>query len=237
MPRIPVPPLVGSQIQRVKSNEIDCAFPIDQSQLINSKLYSDRETYIDSLSDCLSYMEIGVGWGYYSDLIIKQKSPKQATLVDLYNETLTCWTWRKFGECKCTPKHEKLYTSETHQQYIIDKFKEYDNVSTIKKDGLTFLKELNAQQKKYDYIYLDIYNERGHIRPVLWEAAKTVDVNGIIGLNEYSIYDGIAEDKPCETYQVVNEFLHFNKNWIVDAIAFHVLGCHDIYIRKIKNEQ
>jgi hypothetical protein len=87
--------------------------------------------------------------------------------------------------------------------------------------------------KEFDYIYIDITNERKAVRQTLNYATKLVPINGIIGLNDYLIYDGIIEDQPYATYQVVNEFLHNNKNWSVDAIALHVLGFYDIYIKRI----
>jgi hypothetical protein len=87
--------------------------------------------------------------------------------------------------------------------------------------------------KEFDYIYLDITNDRKPIRQTLNAAAKLTAINGIIGLNDYLIYDGIIEDKPYATYQVVNEFLMLNKNWEVDALALHVLGFYDIYIKRV----
>jgi hypothetical protein len=61
-----------------------------------------------------------------------------------------------------------------------------------------------------------------------------VDVGGIIGLNDYLIYDGIIEDMPYGTFQTVNEFLDKNKNWEVDGLALHNLGFYDIYIRRVR---
>jgi hypothetical protein len=63
-------------------------------------------------------------------------------------------------------------------------------------------------------------------------ASLLIEKDGIIGLNDYLIYDGIIEDKPYATFQVVNEFLRYNSNWSVDAIALHALGFYDIYIKK-----
>ena len=65
-------------------------------------------------------------------------------------------------------------------------------------------------------------------------ASNLTPVNGIIGLNDYLIYDGIIEDQPYGTFQTVNEFLEKNNDWSVDAIALHNLGFYDIYIRKNK---
>ena len=62
-----------------------------------------------------------------------------------------------------------------------------------------------------------------------------VEEGGVIGLNDYLIYDGIIEDTPYGTFQTVNEFLHDNPDWEVDAIALHNLGFYDIYIRKGSN--
>ena len=156
----------------------------------------------------------------------------QHYLLDLYNQDLKCWSWRKFGSCQCQGfKHELLYTPETHQQYIIDKFSYHPKVSTMKGDALYLLPTIN---NKYDFIYIDISNEREITRKVLSMASNLTPVNGIIGLNDYLIYDGIIEDQPYGTFQTVNEFLEKNNDWSVDAIALHNLGFYDIYIRKNK---
>jgi hypothetical protein len=122
-----------------------------------------------------------------------------------------------------------LFTSETHEKYIIDKFSKYNNLKTFKGECKEILKNI---PHKYDYIYLDITNDRKDIRPTLQLASLLIEKDGIIGLNDYLIYDGIIEDKPYATFQVVNEFLRYNSNWSVDAIALHALGFYDIYIKK-----
>ena len=101
----------------------------------------------------------------------------------------------------------------------------------MKGDALYLLPTLN---NKYDFIYIDISNEREITRKVLSMASNLTPVNGIIGLNDYLIYDGIIEDQPYGTFQTVNEFLEKNNDWSVDAIALHNLGFYDIYIRKNK---
>jgi hypothetical protein len=60
-----------------------------------------------------------------------------------------------------------------------------------------------------------------------------VSPGGIIGLNDYLIFDGVIDEQPYGTFQAVNEFLHFNKNWVVDALALHSIGFNDIYLRRI----
>jgi hypothetical protein len=228
MSLIPVMPLNGEQV--LDPGQIDCAYPISAEQLKNTKVVASREDYIHTLSKNIKYMEVGVAWGYYSLMVADRLSPDSITLVDWFNQEFKCWSWRKFGECKCTPKHEMKYNESNHMEYIADQFSKFKNVELIKGHSEDILSKLN---KKFDYIYIDITNDRKPVRQTLHAAEKLVAVNGIIGLNDYLIYDGIIEDKPYATYQVVNEFLHFNKNWEVDAIALHVLGFYDIYLKKV----
>jgi hypothetical protein len=229
MSLIPVEPL-NDDIE-VKSGHIDCAYPISEKQLENAKIVSSREEYIKYLPKNIRYMEVGVAWGYYSLMVADILSPISITLIDWFNQDLKCWSWRKFGECKCTPKHEMKYDQNNHIEYIKDQFGKFNNVELIKGNSEEILSKLN---KEYDYIYLDITNDRKPIRQTLHAAAKLVSVNGIIGLNDYLIYDGIIDNKPYATYQVVNEFLMLNKNWKVDALALHVLGFYDIYLKRLK---
>lgn len=229
MPKKPVGQFGFNEIPKLPADQIESAHQIDQSQLDSAKIYSSREEYIKSLAKNSDYMELGVAWGYYSDLVAKQVEPKSIDLVDWYNQDLKCWSWRKFGACQCEPKHQLLYTPETHQEYITNKFSSYDNVNVIKGSVPDILNSIN---KKYDYIYVDITNERQIIRDTLNKIKDMVKPGGIIGLNDYLIYDGIIEDAPYGTYQSVNEFLLLNKNWVVDAIALHPVGFYDIYIRK-----
>lgn len=217
-------------------NEIDSSFLVEQEQLKNAKIFTNRETYVKTLPQGIRYMEVGVAWGYYTDLVINAANPSSVTLLDKFDQDLKCWSWRKFGECKCEGmKHVELYTPETHLQYMKDKYKDIKNFETIEADSVYYLPKM-AGVNEYDYIYLDITNWRHEIRPTLRAAAKLVPVGGLIGLNDYLIYDGIIEDAPYATYQVTNEFLHRNKNWEVDAIALHPLGFYDIYLRKVHDD-
>lgn len=211
-------------------NEIEDSPKINQSQLNSAKLYSSREEYAKSLPKGIRYMEVGVAWGYSVELFAGASEASMVHLVDWFNQDLKCWSWRKFGSCQCEGfKHELLYTPETHEQYIIDKFSSY-NLKTIKGDAVLVLPNIKDE---YDFIYIDITNERDITKKVLSSASKLVPVGGVVGLNDYLIYDGIIEDQPYGTFQTVNEFLMYNDNWVVDGLALHNLGFYDIYLRRI----
>lgn len=231
MAKKPVQQFPFNDIIKLKNDEIESAYLIDQLQLNKAKIYKNREEYISTIPLNSKYMELGVAWGYYSELIAEQRSPKSIDLVDWYNQDFKCWSWRKFGECKCNPKHIKEYESDSHFEYINNKFKKYLNVNIIQGNVPDVLLKMDND---YDYIYVDITNDRKIIRDTLNILKNMVKPGGIIGLNDYLIYDGIIEDSAYGTYQSVNEFLLLNKDWIVDAIALHPLGFYDIYIRNLK---
>lgn len=230
MPKIPTRHLEYNEVLEFPEDEIESARPISQTQLNNAKIYVSREEYIKTLPYGIKYMEIGVAWGYYSELVCQTTDPSEIVLVDPFDSDLKCWSWRKFGSCQCqNQKHELLFTPETNEQYIIDLFSKYGPTRTIKGRAPAILP---AKETGYDYIYVDMTNNRFEIREVLKKLESMVSVNGIIGLNDYLIFDGVIENEAYGTYQAVNEFLHFNKNWSVDALALHPVGFYDIYLRK-----
>lgn len=232
MPKKPVPGSNDNQIKHFAEDEIEDSPKISQQQLNEARLYSSREEYAKSLPKGIKYLEVGVAWGYSAQMFIDASEASEALLLDLYNQDLKCWSWRKFGSCQCDGfKHELLYTPETHQMYIIDKFSYHPKVSTMKGDALQILPTLN---NKYDFIYIDISNDRHQTQMALSHASRLIDIGGIIGLNDYLIYDGVIEDSGYGTFQTVNNFLDQNKNWVVDGLALHNLGFYDIYIRREK---
>jgi hypothetical protein len=235
MAKIPSRFLEYHEVPSFAPDEIESGRPIDPEQLKNAKICASREDYIKTLPQGIKYMEIGVAWGYYSELVCQHSAPSEIVLVDPFNSDLKCWSWRKFGECQChNQKHEMLFTPETNEQYIVDLFSKYGKVRPIKGYAPDILP---AQETGYDFIYVDMGNERVEIREVLKKLESMVSVGGVIGLNDYLIFDGVIENAEYGTYQSVNEFLHFNKNWEVDHIALHSVGFYDIYLRKMSERK
>lgn len=228
MPKIPTGHLSYSATENFSSDNVESAISISAEQLSNAKILPNREAFVELLPTGLRYLEIGVAWGYYADLV-SAKNPSTFHLMDTFTQDLKCWSWRKFGECKCNGfKHELLYTPETHEDYIKDRYKD-QSVVTIRGRAPQEIQTDN----EYDFIYIDFVNERISIRDSLLKCKNMVSVGGFIGLNDYLIYDGIIEDSLYGTFQATNEFLFYNKNWEVAFIALHPLGFYDIYLRKV----
>lgn len=229
MPKKPVRPFDLDEIRELAEDEIEAGHKIKQSQVNGARLFASREEYAKTLPQGIRYLEVGVAWGYSAEMVAEASRPVSIDLLDWYNQDLKCWSWRKFGSCQCDPRHIMEYDQEDHEDYIKNKFSKYPNVTTIRGDSREVLPIL---EKQYDYIYIDIGNAREVTRRALADSSLLVPVGGIIGLNDYLIYDGVIEDMPYGTFQTVNEFLHYNSNWSIDALALHPIGFYDIYLRK-----
>lgn len=201
-------------------HEIETAIPISQNQLNSARLFNSKYEYAKTLNKNISYLEIGVGYGQSAQIFIDTTQAKSADLLDFYENASGV---RHPGGSM--PKDSLM----THEEYIKDKFSYHTNVNTIKGDARTIVFTLD---KKYDFIFFDSLSKRLLTRNALRHCSKLVNIDGVIGFTSYMNYDSIHSDTHVGIYQSVNEFLHFNKNWSVDAMVLNDLGFHEIYIKR-----
>jgi len=201
-------------------NEVELARKIPQNQLNGSRLFNSKYEYAKTLNKNISYLEVGVGYGWSAKMFIDTTSAKSADLLDLYNNAQG--TREPGGSA---PEDSSI----THEQYIKNKFSYHPNVSTIKAD---MKKVFFTLDKKYDLILFDAETDRLLIRNILKHCSKIVNIGGVVGFTSYMNYDAVHYDMHVGIYQSVNEFLYLNNNWSVDAIVLHDLGFHEIYIKR-----
>lgn len=213
-------PIAYDEETRYEDHEMERAFPISQTQLNNAKLFNSKYEYAKTLNKQIEYLEVGVGYGWSAKMFIDATNAKSADLLDLYNNAQGT---REPGGL--APEDSSI----THEQYIQNKFSYHPDVRTIKGD----MKEVFfTLDKKYDFILFDAETDRLLMRKILKHCSKIVNVSGVVGFTSYMNYDAVHYDVHVGIYQSVNEFLHFNKNWSVDAIVLHELGFHEIYIKR-----
>jgi len=206
-----------------QQHEVEKAFRLSMHQLEKARLFSSRYDYYKTLNKNMSYLEVGVAWGHSAQMFIDMTNAKSADLVDFYDNAAGIFQSNNYK-----PKNN----SETHEEYIKNKFSYHPNVNTLKGDARNILPTLN---KKYDFIFLDMEGERFLIRKFLQNCSKIINDGGTIGITSYTNHTFLYDEK-IGVYQSVNEFLHFNQDWYVDAIILEPLAFHDIYIKKsIKN--
>jgi hypothetical protein len=200
--------------------EMEVARPISQNQLDTAKIFTSKYQYAKTLNKNISYLEIGVGYGTSAQMFIDTTEAKSADLVDLYNNAEGVRHPGGSG-----PEDNSI----THEQYIKDKFSYHPNVNTIKGDVRDIFTTLN---KRYDLILFDSVSKRIETRNILRHCSKLVNIGGVIGFTSYMNYDAVHYSMHVGIYQSVNEFLHFNTNWSVDALVLNDLGFHEIYIKR-----
>lgn len=213
-------PLGYNEEKPYGDHEIEKAWPISQDQLNNAKLFTSKYEYAKTLKKNISYLEVGVAWGYSAQMFIDMTNAKSADLLDFYDNV---------SGILIPGGGAPQGSEETHEEYIKNKFAYHPDVTVIKGNARDIVPTLN---KKYDFILFDIERERFLIRNFLLHCSKLINLDGIIGLTSYVNHDGILYEESVGVYQSVNEFLHFNKNWSVDAIVLNDLGFHDIYIKR-----
>lgn len=215
-----IKPLSYDEGKTYEDHEIEQAYNISEDQLKNAKLFSSRKKYAETLNKNISYLEIGVAWGHSAKMFIDITNSKEADLLDVYEGA--------FG-IVASESDRPYDISITHEEYIKNKFSYHPNVNTIRGDAKEIVPTLN---KKYDFIFFDMDTERLLLRNLLKHCSKLVNINGTIGLTSYMNYDSINYGNHVGTYNSVNEFLHFNDNWSVDAIVLNDFGFHEIYIKR-----
>jgi hypothetical protein len=213
-------PLGYNQEKLYEEHEIETAIPISQNQLNGARLFNSKYEYAKTLNKNISYLEVGVGYGQSAQMFIDTTEAKSADLLDFYENAPGV---RHPGGSM--PKDSLM----THEEYIKDKFSYHPNINIIKGDARNIVFTLN---KKYDFILFDSLSKRLLTRNALRYCSKLVNINGVIGFTSYMNYDSIHSDTHVGIYQSVNEFLHFNKNWYVDALVLNDLGFHEIYIKR-----
>jgi len=212
---------IGYNEEKVYDEEkVERAIPISQNQLNGAKLFNSKYEYAKTLSKNISYLEVGVAYGESAQMFIDTTKAKSADLLDLYDNASGV---RHPGGL--APKNSLM----THEEYIKDKFSYHPDIKIIKGDARDAFFTLN---KKYDLILFDAMSGRLLIRNLLKHCPQIVNIGGVVGFTSYINYDAIFYDTHVGIYQSVNEFLHFNKNWSVNAIVLNDLGFHEIYIKR-----
>jgi hypothetical protein len=188
---------------------------IKQEQIsLNCKVFSKRESATPIIPLGGLYLELGVGGGDYASIVMENQKPERMDLIDLFNQG--CIRYQR-------------WTNENHLEYVQTKFKDY-NAKCIVGDTIDILPTLND---KYRYIYVDDCHSFEHVYKELSliNDLDLLEKNGILGINDYSIY-GYFEKKEYGVIEAVNKFLDKHQSWRVVGFALGYMGYSDIYLQK-----
>jgi hypothetical protein len=196
---------------------------IPQAQLLNTKVYSTRYEFLKTLSPEIRYLEIGVLAGDFSVEVLAATKIKLAVLVDPFDQI--DHNANEYGG----PRWE---SPEAHFDFVKKRFEKIQNVRLYKQ---YFDKFCEMYSGKFDFIYIDANNSFESVYKYLRDAEKLLNDDGIIGINDYSIYQecGLADVKEeIGVVKAVNKFLRNNLEWYVYAFSFNDKLTSDIYLKK-----
>jgi len=192
---------------------------LDNQQLKNTRLFSNRESVLDNLPRVVSYLEVGVLAGDYTNEVTNRCHPKNIFLVDTFDCDDSIFTEKK-------PR----FNGEGHQDFVINRFSHLPGVSIRKGRSSDVLPNVES---RFDYIYIDADHSYEAVKSDLENCIKLLNSGGIIGLNDYIMWDYLL-DFQYGVVQAVNEFLMKNPNWYVVYFALSQSMFCDIYLKEME---
>lgn len=191
--------------------------PIPNELLIYCKVLNDRMDIFEYIDNNMCIAEIGVGGGDFSEHLLN-KSHK-LYLLDIYIGN----DW---------PSHNR-YNKDNHYEYIVNKFKNNNNVQLMKGYIVDLLNIFC--QKYFDLIYIDGGCEPNYFtnKKILFTAYSKLKLNGLLWINDYTTCDPVLNI----TYGVqkaVNELINKYKMDVV-YLSLNSSNFHDICIKKTRD--
>jgi hypothetical protein len=196
---------------------------IPQKKLDQAKLYSTRYHFIETLPKNIRFLEAGVLAGDFAMKVIEVVNPQRSILIDPY-ESIDYFATEYGGK--------RWESEKDHFDFITKRFKYIKGVKIYKGYFENIAKSIPL---KFDFIYIDACNDYDSVFRYLQEASDMLAPGGIIGVNDYSIYENNTESLSKEESGVVaavNDYLIKNPDFNVHAFAFNDRLTSDIYIIK-----
>jgi len=197
---------------------------INQDQLLDAKLYSDRLTFIESLPKNISFLEVGTLAGDFAIDVIQKTSASKAVLVDPYN--IEDEFERQYGI-------KRWDEGKDHYPFVKNRFRNMPHVEIY---AGTFKFFCINRSDTFDFIYIDYIDTVEAIGYAIQQSLVRLNPGGILGFNDYCRFENPnPEDKELKKIGVINSvnyFLQKNKDWHVYAFALNEEMVSDIYLKK-----
>jgi predicted O-methyltransferase YrrM len=148
---------------------------LQNHHLEKTKMFTNRESVLKAIPKNLSYLEIGVLAGDYTQEVIKEIHPRNIVLVDTFDCDDSVFTQKP-------PR----FTAKTHLQFVTDRFSEKDDTKIIKGSSFDILPTL---ERTFDYIYIDADHTYEAVVSDINQSVKLLRPGGLIGLNDYILWE------------------------------------------------
>jgi hypothetical protein len=189
-----------------------------EKHLRNCRLLENREVLLHCLPKGGTVAEVGVLAGDYSAKILEVVQPEKFLLLDLFEAD--DWGW------------SRRFTAKDHQAFVEARFaKEISAglIETRRGDASVELAKFN--DGCFDWVYIDTDHTYESMKRELDIAGKKVKPDGLIVVNDYTLYDHVQE-VAYGVMHATNEFC-LEQDWELVYLAFQQHGFNDVVLRRI----
>ena len=205
--------------------QINTGPPIRPEQMADCLTLPDRWCALKYMPRNAVTAEVGVAYGGFSRVILKELSPKKFYAVDVFSI--------KPGEVEFWGEDRLLRANMTHYEYYRKNFEKEIAAGKVEmRQGLSFDELWKFDDNYFDYVYLDAGHDYESVRKDILALEHKVKHNGFIQFNDYIPYSYL-EGYPYGVVQAVNEFLRRGKH-MVKYYCLHPYGYDDIVVQIVK---
>ena len=175
-----------------------------KSKLLKKKIYTFGSRAAVDFKNKLKEYNFTVFWFMNNfeifNYFLPTDSNKSFTYLEIgsYEGMSLLYTLEKYKNANVTAID--LWNDNNIENFFNKNTNKYLNLIKIKSDSIIALRELNKNNKKFNYIYIDGFHDGSHVIVDAIEAFKLLDINGLIILDDfmqddkniaYQSYEGI----------------------------------------------
>ena len=188
----------------------------------NSRVSPSREDVLQWLPKGGIIAEVGVGYGYFSELLLQWLTPQKFIAIDTFAFTADTEPWKQTLLKDSNLSHKDYYKKKFH--------KEIEKGQLEIHAGLSWEMLEKLPDKSLDYLYLDAGHSYEEVVKDIVQVKKKVKDTGIIQFNDYTLFDAFAFT-PYGVPKAVHEFM-IEENYELLFLCLHQQFFCDLIVRK-----
>ncbi|MGC4035621.1 MAG: class I SAM-dependent methyltransferase [Chitinophagaceae bacterium] len=214
----------GYTIIKTTPDEVDQMIPeqLPQHLFENSRVYSRREDVLATIPKGGVIAEVGVGYGYFTSLLLEHLQPQKFIAIDSFAFTVGNEPWKQ-----TILKDNGL----SHIDYYQQKFAKETGEGKLEiHKGLSWDCLAKLPDQSLDYLYLDAGHSYEEVKKDIAALKSKMKDQSIIQFNDYTLLDAFALI-PYGVPKAVHELL-LEENYEVIGLCLHRQFFNDLIVRK-----
>ena len=196
--------------------------PIKQENMKNSILLANRNEGIKRLPKGGKVAEVGVAYGDFTDILLKELNPDHFYAIDYFNKDnpyIQMWG-----------RQELVESGLTHEEWYRNKYRSLiDEGKMTVCSGLSWQCLSEFEDDFFDFVYVDACHDYESILKDTEIVIKKTKHNGIIQFNDYTVADVIGKDY-YGVIPVVNKMIKDTNSQVL-FYCLSTLGYSDVTVR------